>query len=380
MQTFRVSNSQIQSLDGSKSLALMNILRQERGVKQEDRRFPLLELIEETRHFKSTMPVDKIYAILGLVHDNNIPIDYNAKPEDVFRQFAIQYLRPQQNLDILYHCVVTKQAGTLDIPSWVPDWTRPGYVEPFRIRDLRCNAGGKAPISLRFENNDKTLVIKGRLIDTIEEIDGLRPIPQESIGPEPNHRYPSYDNARRQEATREAERKWLKSARDFALPEGDATAPAVREAFWRTFMFNSTRYHEPPDAEACALGCNMYFEAVVEDTSIPQILRERKKKRVDEGMDDVAMDEQERRGVDQFLSGFLRWGRYRRFFRSRDGHFGWSVDGAQVGDWVVVLDGGKYPLVLRGKGQWYTIVGDCYIHWFMNGEALERAGMEFRIV
>jgi hypothetical protein len=384
MQSFRVADSTIQSLNGVKSLALMKSLKNERDTAQEDRTFTLLDLVEETRHFGSTMPVDKIYAILGLVRDDDITVDYNARPEDVYQQFAVRHLAPQQNLDILCHCVISKEPRSLDLPSWVPDWTRPGYVEPFRIRDLRCNAAGDTPINLRIGNNGRSLFIKGRLIDTIAQIDHLRPIPQEPLGPEPNHRYPTFDNSRRVEIARERERAWMKNVRDFALPDESKTPPAIREAFWRTFMFNSTRYHEVPDAEACALGCDLYFETVLADKSLPQIRRERKQQRMEAGTDDPVVDQRESRGIEQFLSGFLRWGRYRRFFKSQAGRFGWTVDGAAPGDLVVVFDGGRYPMVLRSDGDCYTTVGDGYIHEFMNGEALEQPELfpdtEFHII
>lgn len=384
MQTFRVADSTIQSLNGVKSLGLMRILRNERDTEQKQRTLSLLDLVEETRHFGSTMPVDKIYAILGLVRDGDIDVDYNAKPEDVYRQFAVRHLLPQQNLEILSHCVISREPRELDLPSWVPDWTRPGFVEPFRIRDLRCNAGGDANVSLKIENNGKSLFIKGRLIDTIAQIDHLRPIPQEPLGPEPNHRYPTYDNSVRVAIARERERAWMKNVRDFAMPDASTASPSVLEAFWRTFMFNSTRHHEVPDAEACAFGCDLYFEAILADKPLPQIRRERKQQRVEAGTDDPTVDQRESRGVEQFMSGFLRWGRYRRFFKSQAGNFGWTVDGAAPGDQVVVLDGGKYPIVLRTDGDCYTIVGDSYIHGFMNGEALGRPELfpdkEFHIV
>lgn len=384
MQSFRVADSTIQSLNGVKSLGLMKMLKNERDKVQEDRTFTPLDLVEETRHFGSTMPVDKIYAILGLVRDDDITVDYNARPEDVYQQFAVRHLVPQQNLDILYHCVRSKEPRLLDLPSWVPDWTRPGYVEPFRIRDLRCNAAGDTPINLRVENNGRSLFIKGRLIDTIAQIDHLRPIPQEPLGPEPNHRYQTYDNSRRVAIARERERAWTKNVRDFARLDERTTTPAIREAFWRTFMFNSTRYHEVPDTEACALGCELYFEVVLADKTVPQIRRERKQQRIEAGNDDPVVDQRENRGIEQFMSGFLRWGRYRRFFKSQAGRFGWTVDGAAPGDQVVVLDGGRYPMVLRSDRECYTIVGDGYIHGFMNGEALEQPELfpdtEFHIV
>ncbi|KAL2256443.1 hypothetical protein VTK26DRAFT_1651 [Humicola hyalothermophila] len=81
--------------------------------------------------------------------------------------------------------------------------------------------------------------------------------------------------------------------------------------------------------------------------------------------------------------------------------FGWGVDGVKEGDVVVVFEGGRWPFVLReveggeeGKGvgdaakggegkRRYRIVGDCYLHGIMDGEAMEDElgeEMEFAVV
>ncbi len=47
-----------------------------------------------------------------------------------------------------------------------------------------------------------------------------------------------------------------------------------------------------------------------------------------------------------------------------------SVHGIEPGDMISVLFGGDYPLILRevGDGR-FKIMGDCYLHGFMDGEA-----------
>jgi hypothetical protein len=73
------------------------------------------------------------------------------------------------------------------------------------------------------------------------------------------------------------------------------------------------------------------------------------------------------------------------FCVSERGYAGLVPAGAAVGDSICVLHGGKVPFVLREtsrKGV-FKMIGECYIHGLMYGEALElqeTAKMSFRLV
>lgn len=51
------------------------------------------------------------------------------------------------------------------------------------------------------------------------------------------------------------------------------------------------------------------------------------------------------------------------------GFLGIASGGVTTGDVIALLEGGKVPLVLRRKGEHYRLVGDCYVHGVMYGEA-----------
>jgi len=66
----------------------------------------------------------------------------------------------------------------------------------------------------------------------------------------------------------------------------------------------------------------------------------------------------------------------RRLFLTRNmRRLGNGPQSAQAGDVVAVAAGGRVPLVLRPVGdkeeRKYTLVGECYVHGLMHGEALE---------
>lgn len=68
--------------------------------------------------------------------------------------------------------------------------------------------------------------------------------------------------------------------------------------------------------------------------------------------------------------------RYRRFAVTSTGYYVLGPDAVQFGDVVVVLYGGKTPFLLRRDGSHWLLIGECYVHGLMNGEALDMNGLE----
>jgi hypothetical protein len=61
----------------------------------------------------------------------------------------------------------------------------------------------------------------------------------------------------------------------------------------------------------------------------------------------------------------------RRFFRTGEGYYGIGPLIIKEGDVVCVLLGGRTPFILRRVGDDYSLVGECYVHGFMHGEAID---------
>lgn len=64
----------------------------------------------------------------------------------------------------------------------------------------------------------------------------------------------------------------------------------------------------------------------------------------------------------------------RKLFFTDGGKLGLGPMAMQQGDVLCVLFGGSVPYVLRIEGDFYRLVGECYVHDLMNGEAV--AAME----
>ena len=59
----------------------------------------------------------------------------------------------------------------------------------------------------------------------------------------------------------------------------------------------------------------------------------------------------------------------RRFFRTTKGYIGMGPRPLQKGDVVALFKGGMVPLVIRSLEDKWELVGDCYVHGIMHGEA-----------
>ncbi|KAK1447352.1 hypothetical protein CMEL01_09191 [Colletotrichum melonis] len=451
MSEFKLQ-TMISECKGFKAIGFMEQLRKERVDEAATcTSAPLLTLLEELRDFQATIPSDKIYGVLGLIDQKGAyVVDYAQTPEQVFTNFAIKNIR-NGSLDILTHCVDSSKPTTLKLPSWVPDWTRPGWTEPLRIRGLEASAAGDRKPSLHIDEDAGVLHIKGRIVDVVAKVECKRQIPvpnqqgplggidenkEVEKGSVENEAEPSGPNAikmakyggailkRERENEKEAgvggdipgndtkrsgspindaeyrlnetmermvrhSEEWYRGVIDVAFPEKTAT-PETWENLWRTFMCNRTRDNNERPGEDCAIGFEVHYKTALEPgKGLARVLQERTDHEIESHglapQDGVAHYMKEKEAAEKFIGAHTKWTYNRRFFRSKEGRFGWAIDGVREGDLVVVLYGCDYPIIIRDDEQKKSrIIGDCYIHGLMDGEPMEEslafAETEFEIV
>ena len=83
----------------------------------------LYRVMSLSRNVFATDPRDKIYGLLAMMDESltrNIMPDYLAPVRSVYIDFAKDTIEDTKSLELLRH---TSSYGTLDLPSWVPDWT-----------------------------------------------------------------------------------------------------------------------------------------------------------------------------------------------------------------------------------------------------------------
>ncbi|KAF4778821.1 hypothetical protein HER10_EVM0010933 [Colletotrichum scovillei] len=451
MSEFKLQ-SMISECKGFKAIGFMEQLRKERVDKAATgTSTPLLTLLEELRDFQATIPSDKIYGVLGLIDQRGAyVVDYAQTPGQVFTDFAIKSIR-DGSLDILTHCVDSSKPTSLKLPSWVPDWTRPGWTEPLRIRGLEASAAGDSKPSLHIDEDAGVLHIKGRIVDVVAQVESKRQIPvpnqQGSLGGMGENKevgkgsvgngadtsgsnaikmakyggailkherenekeagvggsIAGHDTERSGSPINDAEyrlnetmekmakhsEEWYRSLIDVAFPDKTAT-PETWENLWRTFMCNRTRDNNERPGEDCATGFEVHYKTALEPgKGLARVLQERTDHQIESHglapQDGVAHYMKEKEAAERFIGAHTKWTYNRRFFRSKGGRFGWAVDGVKEGDLVVVLYGCDYPIIIReGEQKKSRIIGDCYIHGLMDGEAMEEslafAETEFEIV
>lgn len=369
---------------GVKAICMMSMLRDQKvGISGEATQMPLLELLEETRDFKSTLASDKIYAILGLAKDReSVNVDYTIDSSMVFQNLAVDHLIKGGSINILYHCVHPSIPSELHLPSWVPDWTTRGDVEPFLIRGLKANATLYEKPRLRLSQNGKILHITGKILDKIAIIEELRPIPcvsdNRKADAEKGFQTPEEKTDARTAAFKEKTRKWVQNLLDIVYPNKVIAIELLEDLWlelWRTCMCNRTRDNIVPDP-SCRFGFDIYMEAVLSGKTATTVLREWKESQAAKDQEEGTQNSLDESIYDATLERFQgansKWCYNRRFFKSEAGRFGWTVDGAGAGDEICVLYGGAYPFVLRPDGDGcHTIVGDCYTNGLMEGEAMD---------
>lgn len=111
----------------------------------------LLNTLVDTRICKTTLAVDKIYSVPGMVCEedrNRIKVDYSLEVAEVFQQVAIDELNCN-GLGVLGLCVLPSKKPDLKCPSWVPDLAQPLHHKSLTRLGYRSSAAGSTVPSFR---------------------------------------------------------------------------------------------------------------------------------------------------------------------------------------------------------------------------------------
>ncbi|KUJ18513.1 HET-domain-containing protein [Mollisia scopiformis] len=342
----------------------------------------LEKLLVLTNASCATLPVDKVYAIQGLVSERDAPIlmpDYSATVEQVFTTVAQSLLH--SSLDVLSQVVGPYLRRQTSLPTWVPDWSTSFRAKPFLHLESSKSlfrACGNTTHRASFSSGDK-LVAKGILIDKIKMV-GLPFVPnKKATRVTPLQRaYRAFD---RMSSGMELLRiqmtlflchlhGWEDVVQSLSsYPTGES----VNNAFARTLIAGASIVAEfrNPTARVVVEDAYNYFKYLLTQ-SISNMQPA--------NMGDVNIKWQEWDDAvvsasKQYMS-FLEeaaWGRV--FFITERGYMGLGPMSAFAGDEVAVLCGGKTPYILsrdaNQKSSNFRLIGEVYIHGLMKGEAFQ---------
>lgn len=320
----------------------------------------LSSLLRKLQRFETTDPRDHVYGVLGLYRHylprRKVPFllepDYNKNVIEVLRdgtRFTILDQGSLESLNKVSHWSEEDEG----FPSWVPQWHR--RFDPSKDTSglvlFDASLGTPAELVMSRFGGPNTLVVKGFLPDhaghVVTAISGS---------------YIRLDDAPIfvQEA---------KAMVEAQQPVKD-TYSDISEALSTTLLGNRSLESRPVSKQD--LNGLAAFEEYVQTTdALPLPIR---------ALNAFSqMSEPLTWRASRFLSAFWRSCKLRRFFTTSSGRIGIGPPTMREGDFVAILFGGYTPYVLRPEGGQYSLVGECYVHGIMNGEAVERYRDESRL-
>ncbi|KAH6855601.1 heterokaryon incompatibility protein-domain-containing protein [Chaetomium sp. MPI-CAGE-AT-0009] len=360
----------------------------------------MLRTLIHCRFRQSTDPRDKVYALLRLqITDRNhtslgLEPDYAAPTSIVYSETARQLLLRSNSLDLLGACTPSPMDG---LPSWAPDWSSSSRVPRPLMDDAfgsprQTHASARTHPSPRFLDDGGTLLLSGHELTTITALTN------------PLHRLQIEMSAFALpgQAGDTLSSRLAKLGRAFSnlaelYNQLSAVVPQVGTfTDWEAFARSSPPQNPcPPVGEGEGYDpLAVYWRTLCagaeaagggQEETARLFYAWRANLRPLARFHEWCVDRALRPVV--FL-GYLRrtWRGYsefarliemvyeRRLGRGGNGLLALVPDGAEVGDRIVVVKGGRVLLVLRrdGSGQgYYRLVGEAYVEGIMDGEAFD---------
>ena len=350
----------------------------------------MLFLLINTRHRLATDPRDKIFAILGLVRGDmstlGIQADYRATTGDVFRHTTMTLLVNSGNLNALGLIFPDDNSAVHELPSWVPNFGSVGAGPTPMMEDskhnLRSTHASKHLITrLHWEDGGTTLVIDGHSEGTITHLGRARLLEMET------NTYMTTDDDNS---------SWLddllnvkEQLDDFLGFFADIIALSVIYLEWEELAANLKPTNPGLGAGDSMLifcltlcagtlapeGLIQTYEMFKTWVSKLEPLRRLRERKVDEGTRTYRI---------LSLVGYIRstWSDYGEFISYLTHTYGRKIGAtsmgylcllpkkAEVGDKLVILKGGRVPVVLRPRDDGsMQFIGEAYVDGIMDGEA-----------
>jgi hypothetical protein len=333
--------------------------------RQGSRLYPLADLLNFTRGFDATQPVDQIYALLGIVDDKGVVVDYSLPLDHVFTQVARHLLYRQPDLEVLSMVHHAKSAGyeSEGFPSWVPKWHQrdeyPGIIFNQTPKSDAYATATAVPTQVQDTNSRNTASLKGLLFDAVDRVGPI--IDDFDIGP---------DYVEDNDIVRSSHIVQNLLVQDARYPTGEAG----RHTVLKTLTAGLNVEFEPAESDpeytpAAESFFNIFFEQSMKSKAQKRsALWQKIRRSKDEGL--ISQFE-ENDSLKSYYDAVVNACSRHRLFVTTNGYIGLGPLTMQDLDTVAILFGGKVPLVLRRAHNQWKLVGECYLHGVMKGEAAE---------
>ena len=374
----------------------------------------LFELLCRFRDSQATEALDHIFALVGISSDGDHPAyrpDYTREIREVYGSFAWTTITQYSSLHIL--SAAGLQDGMPNLPSWIPDWTvspqvffyglafptafqasgrtkgmithkvgdptqAPHYQNLFAMLKTLlmrkpCIKNAETPGYACLSKDNSILTVLGKTVDVIERLG--RALEPKEVVQQPNRRWAIPDWVTSEWTEEQLQTRWSQMifgdnlhSEAGALVREQRTYPgyiaggSMDDVLWRTLICNTAATGE----RVADSFRNNYtsWRTVIEMIQRPE----------ENAFQSTMAEHFGPARVYDELFGLATTGR--RFFTTRNGYIGLAPRSTTVGDLVCVLKGANVPFILRRKGENYVIVGECYCHGIMDGEAMLREDLQ----
>lgn len=361
----------------------------------------LIDLLHHTRASSATRPHDYCYGVLGLSEELGSPdltIDYMLPPEAVYLHFARYFVNQGDGVKVLYNTSV----DSLCMPSWVPDWSDRYLSIPRLVPQPRrapvsnpavAAASSFAAVIQLHPSNPDILKVRGIVFGVIDELGDVYQSPRMvrtqrtctpvhiSMPVNINNCNSPLPDGQEQRADLEDISvvadcinelyQLLNRGNTLRYPTGEDSETVV----WRTLICNHARrsgekapgtYVDLYRSLLCLIKAHDFTRQKppryhLESLSFEDVLSQ----------DPAQVFLNARVIISQALGVCYS----KRRGRTEHGYVGQFCLNVQVGDCVYIPLGSAVPYVIRpGSNKTYRLIGECYVHGIMNGEAFHISG------
>lgn len=355
-------------------------------------RFNFVYELQRARHLRFSDDRDRVFTFLGHFSISSchslscgplsIQADYTKTVEQTYIDVAVRILRtnpaalyivlaavqhPRKSLPLRSATTVqtdmSLEAWRQDehaLPSWVPDWRwSEGIILAEPICPHRTHGNSTTKLDIVQEKDDLLIQIHGVEIDTIEA--GSQPLLAKDL----------YGQKTASQPVTTIERLWREMCRKdcFNLDESYLNSQTAFFAFMQTL------------SNGCVQSAG--HECMPYNSISDHVWLQKAAKYIVETLgpcNDISDGIRTAAGGPDSEASRTQWSRWataasagRIFATTGKGYYVLGPAALEVGDVVCVLFGAKVPFCLRPilGGKKYLLVGECYVHGLMKGEAMD---------
>ncbi|OCL02173.1 hypothetical protein AOQ84DRAFT_382945 [Glonium stellatum] len=296
------------------------------------------------RGYQVTDPRDRIYALLGLASDSTllkILPDYSMSHTQLFTDVATAMMWHLQNVDHLSYCY--RSTSQLELPSWVPNWTIQKRQMPILSNTFDASRNPLSRFEILLDSKLRlSSLIAGEILAMCETSWAV-PKPKPESETSHTSKTKSLNSlartvltdisclVRRHSGSYAEEEEIAKLATYTACAGLDLRS----DGSWARHVHSYSLYSKIMRQDQLSDPAKLYCASVANRSS------------------------------------------QRKAFVTKNGYFGIGPSSTQIGDFAVILLGGRVPYLLRHvNGNGYVLVGECYVYGIMDGELLS-SGKEF---